>query len=125
MVCIDTSIWVLSWRQNGGEVWHDLRELILADQAALCGQVWVELIGGFRSEERRMTNTRRLHGYPWLDTSRTAYELAAEWIASFKGIGAGDAIIAATAFLNDSPLFTVDRSFESLRGAGLKLFKSK
>jgi predicted nucleic acid-binding protein len=121
LVCVDTSIWVAAWRQSNADVWSHLRELTIANEAALCGQVWVELIGGFRSEQRRARNVLRLQGYPWLHASREAYELAAEWLARFRGIGAGDAIIAATAHLNACELFTLDRSFDALRAAGLKL----
>jgi predicted nucleic acid-binding protein len=123
LVCVDTSVWVAAWRQSNADVWSHLRELIIADEAALCGQVWVELIGGFRSEPRRTANVRRLHGYPWLQTTRQAYELAAEWLARFRGIGAGDAIIAATAHLNDCPLFTIDKGFDVLRTAGLTIVR--
>ena len=125
MVCVDSSVFIAVHRQPKDPLAMRLTELVSEREAALCGQVWVELVGGFRSERRRRLVREGFEEYPWLDTTRKAYELAAEWVATVRGIGAGDAIIAATAFVNNCPLFTVDQSFQALRSAGLKLFTPK
>ena len=124
MVCVDSSIFITIYRQPKSPLAARLTQLVNDRHAALCGQVWVELLGGFRNEHTRRAVREGFAEYPWLETTRQAFELAAEWVAEFRGLGAGDAIIAATSRLNNCPLFTVDRSFESLRAAGLKLLAS-
>ena len=121
MVCIDTSIFITIHRQPKSPLAIRMFELASDGEAALCGQVWVELIGGFRNVARRKLVRKGLVEYAWIETSRDAFDLAANWVATYRGIGAGDAIIAATAYLNHCPLFTVDRGFKPLCAAGLEL----
>lgn len=121
MVCIDTSIFISVYRQPKSKVATRMAELSDSNQIYICGQVWIELVGGFRNAERRRFVSERLRDYHWLETARNAYELAAEWVSTFRGIGPGDAVIAATAYLNECDLFTLDQSFNGLQKAGLKI----
>jgi predicted nucleic acid-binding protein len=121
MVCVDTSVLIAHHRNPRGAAAARLRALVDANEAAICGQVWVEFVGGYRNARRRSLIAGLLREFPCLDTSRDAFELAAEWVATHRAIGPGDAIIAATAVSNDVPLLTIDRGFEVLAGAGLVL----
>lgn len=95
--------------------------LVARNEAALCGQVWVEFLGGFRKPAERRAYQRGFRAFPFVETPRRAFELAAELLADHPQLGAGDAIIAATAMVARCPLFTLDRDFAALVTAGLKL----
>jgi len=121
MVCLDSSILISLFRNPSGPGSSEAKEAIAAEEACLCGQVWIEVVGGYRSEPRRRAFAELMRDYPWLDTPREAYELAAEWVAKYRGIGPGDALIAATVVLNQASLLTVDAGFRPLAKEGLKL----
>src|SRR5436309_671108 len=57
------------------------KPLAARDEAAVCGQVWVEFIGGFRRRLRHEHYAQEMRGYRWLQTPRAAFELAAQWLA--------------------------------------------
>ena len=64
----------------------------------------------------------QLRAYPFLETHRKAFDIAADLLASYHRLGPGDAIIAATAIANDAELWTADRDFDDLVTDGLRLF---
>lgn len=96
--------------------------LAARNDAALAGQIWVEFLGGFRDPILRRTYEEKLGAFPFLETTRAAYDLAAEFLARHPPLGAGDAIIAATAVTSGAMLWTTDRDFEALVPHGLSLF---
>lgn len=122
MVLVDTSVWIALYRQRQSELGQTLWMLAARNEAAVSGQVWVEFLGGFRKQTVRNTYQTKLRAYPFLETTREAYDLAAELLAAHPRLGAGDAIIAATAITTRSALFTTDRDFDALAQAGLRLF---
>jgi len=121
MVLIDTSVLIALYRRRSATLGQRLAQLANRNEAAVCGPVWVEFVGGFRSGERRRRIGHLLAAYPWLETSRRAFEQAAEWCATVRGIGPGDAVIAATAREHGATLLTLDRGFLALVGGGLKV----
>jgi predicted nucleic acid-binding protein len=122
MVLVDTSVWIGLYRKQSAEVGQKLWMLAASNEAAVSGQVWVEFLGGFRKQAQRMDYQSKLRAYPFLETTRAAYDLAAELLAAHPRLGAGDAIIAATAIATESALFTTDRDFDVLTKQGLVLF---
>ena len=122
MVLVDTSVWIALYRKEKTDVGQKMWALVAENQAALCGQVWVEYLGGFRKEAERRENTAGLRRFPFLEPTRGAFEKAAELLARHPRLGSGDAIIAATAMTTKSPLWTLDRDFSSLITEGLELF---
>lgn len=44
MVLVDTSVWISLYRRRGSEVGERLWQLVARNEAAICGQVWVEFI---------------------------------------------------------------------------------
>jgi predicted nucleic acid-binding protein len=122
MVLVDTSIWISLYRKRKAIIGDTLWMLVARNEAAICGHIWVEFLGGFRDEALRLTFEDRLRAFPFLETSRDAYELAAEYAAIHPRLGAGDAIIAATAVTADAALWTADRDFAALEPQGLRLF---
>ncbi len=122
MVLIDTSIWISLYRKQESELAQKLWMLAARNEAAVSGQVWVEFLGGFRKQAVRSGFQNKLRAYPFLETTRAAYDLAADLLAAHPRLGAGDAIIAATAMETRSALFTTDRDFQVLTTQGLILF---
>ncbi|MBI3541183.1 MAG: PIN domain-containing protein [Deltaproteobacteria bacterium] len=124
MILIDTSVWISLYRKDKAEIGQKMWALTAANEAALCGQVWVEFVGGFRKKDQRKEYEKLLKAYPFLDTSREAYEKAAEFLANHPRLGAGDAIIAATAVTQKVPLLTLDHDFKVLEKEGLEIISS-
>jgi len=122
MVLVDTSVWIALYRRRDSELGQKLWMLAARNEAAVSGQVWVEFLGGFRNQSLRRDYQSKLQAYPFLETSRGAYDLAVELLATHPRLGAGDAIIAATAIATDSALFTTDSDFGALVPRGLTLF---
>lgn len=122
MVLIDTSIWISLFRKNEENLGKKILSLVADNQAALCGQVWVEFLGGFRKQAVRKFHEKSLINFPFLETTRQAFHMAADLLGDYPHLGAGDAIIAATAMVNDAALLTLDKDFFSLSKSGLRLF---
>lgn len=122
MVLIDTSVWISLYRKQESELAQKLWMLAARNEAAVSGQVWVEFLGGLRKQAVRMGYQNKLRAYPFLETTRAAYDLAADLLAAYPRLGAGDAIIAATAMETESALFTTDADFQALAARGLILF---
>ena len=122
MVLVDTSIWIALYRRRTAEVGQKIWMLVGRNEAAVSGQIWVEFLGGFRDQAVRSAYAEKLRAYPFLDTAREAYDLAANLLAGHPRLGAGDAIIAAAAITSNAALWTADRDFDQLVTDGLRLF---
>lgn len=122
MVLVDTSIWISLFRKESDSLGQKMWSLTAGNQATVCGQVWVEYIGGFRKDSDRARHAKGFKTFPYLETPREAYELAADLLARHPRLGPGDAIIAATAISAKCPLFTTDSDFRALQKEGLLLF---
>ncbi len=123
MVLVDTSVWISLYRKEAAEIGQKMWALVTGNQAAFCGQVWVEYLGGFRKEGERRKHEKALKEFPFLETSRSAFDQAADLLAQYPFLGYGDAIIAATAIDRKTPLFTLDKGFRKLAPEGLVLFE--
>jgi len=122
MVLVDTSVWISLYRQDKTDLGQKVWAVVTDNEAALCGQVWVEFVGGFKKEKDRHEYEQSLRIFPFLETTRSAFELAANFVAKYPRLGPGDAIIAATAIANEADLFTLDGDFKLLVSEGLRLF---
>ena len=122
MVLVDTSIWIALYRKKGAAIGQKIWMLAARNEAAVAGQIWVEFLGGFRQQSLRQAYEEKLRAYPFLETTRAAYDLAADFLAAHPRLGAGDAIVAATAITSGAALWTADRDFEALLDRGLRLF---
>jgi len=122
MVLVDTSIWIALYRKQRSEDGEKMWMLAARNEAAVAGQIWVEFLGGFREPSIRNAYAEKLRAFPFLETTRAAYDLAADLLAAHPRLGAGDAIIAATAISSHAPLWTADRDFHELTSDGLRLF---
>lgn len=122
MVLVDTSVWIALYRKKGAEIGQKIWMLVARNEAAVSGQIWVEFLGGFREQSVRKSYEEKLRAYPFLEATRGAYDLAADLLAAHPRLGAGDAIIAATAITSDATLWTTDNDFDELVSRGLRLF---
>ena len=122
MVLVDTSIWISLYRKKSAEIGQKIWMLAARNEAAVAGQIWVEFLGGFREQSIREAYEEKLRAYPFLETTRAAYDLGADLLAAHPRLGAGDAIIAATAITANAALWTADRDFDDLLDRGLRLF---
>ncbi len=121
MVLVDTNIWIQLYHTKETSVGELLWALVAKNEAAVCGQTWVEFLGGFRKEEERKHFEKSFHAFPFIETSREAFQLAADLLAKHPRLGSGDAIIAATAITTESYLMTLDKDFQPLTREGLLL----
>jgi predicted nucleic acid-binding protein len=122
MVLVDTSIWISLYRNRSTQLGQKMWMLAGRNEAAIAGQIWVEFLGGFRKAEVRASFEDKLRAYPFLETSRAAWELAANLLAAHPRLGAGHAIVAATAITCKASLWTADDDFTELAKDGLMLF---
>jgi len=102
----------------GQKIWM----LVARNEAAVSGQIWVEFLGGFRDQSIRSGYEEKLRAYPFMETTREAHELATRLLSAHPRLGAGDAIIAATAITSDALLWTADSDFHELAPHGLRLY---
>ncbi|MBV8781010.1 MAG: PIN domain-containing protein [Phycisphaerae bacterium] len=121
MTLLDTSIFIALFRRRHLGIGERVKDLIIQNEAYICGQVWVEYLGGFRSASRRKMYAEQLSSLPWLSTTREAFEFAADLQAMHQSLNSADAIIAATAILQDAQLLTIDKDFASLREYGVEI----
>jgi predicted nucleic acid-binding protein len=121
VVLVDTSVWIALYRKRTSAVGERLWQLAAGNQAAVCGQIWVEFIGGFRRERERAEYEEALSAFPFLTTSRAAFTTAGRCLARYPRLGPGDAIIAATAIENGASLYTLDTDFRLLAREGLQV----
>lgn len=122
MVLVDTSVWIGLYRKRhhhrmGGMV----RALVARNRAAICGQIWVEFIGGFKKSSERKEFADSFGTLAWLEENKTVFLIAAELLARHPFLGSGDAVIAATAIAHQSPLLTLDDDFKRLTASGVTL----
>lgn len=124
MVLLDTSIWIQLFRQKESSLGGQVSILVARNEAAICGQVLVEFIGGFRKPEMRREFGGPFEKFPFLDTPQKGCRLAAEILGNHPQLGSGDAVIAATALYHKVPLMTLDKGFRVLEDLyGLEIFK--
>ncbi len=123
MVLVDTNIWISLYRGRETSVGEMVSFLVSKNEAAICGQVFVEFIGGFRQREKRKEFGESFKQFPFLEATEKIFHLAAELLGEYPRLGAGDAVIAATALSYELPLLTFDKDFSILKAAGLRLVK--
>ncbi len=123
MVLVDTNIWIQLYQKKGSPIGEILWALVAKNEAAVCGQTWVEFLGGFRKEEERKHFEKSFRAFPFLETTQEAFQRASDLLAKYPRLGSGDAIIAATAITTESSLMTFDKDFHPLTKEGLLLLE--
>lgn len=117
MIVVDTSVWIVSFRQGGAREAQVLRELLDADQVSLAAPVRVELLSGASNRDRARLR-KALAALPVVYPSDDTWGLIDEWVerAGRRGhrFGLGDLLIGALAAQLGALLWSLDADFERM-----------
>ena len=122
MILIDSSCWVEAYRRGGEpSIQRAVATALEEGPVAVCGMVWVEVLGFVRDgRERRIIETD-LGGLRWLDSPRGVFDDAASLGRELRSAGmtvpATDLLIASTAMAAGATLLHADRHFETVAAA--------
>jgi predicted nucleic acid-binding protein len=129
MVLVDSSVWIESLRRDGRlEVKLALEALLEEYEAAWCGPVKLEVLGGARAQERKALTTH-FSCIPYFRMQDDAWDSAKEmaWRLRDKGCHApwNDILIATLSRKAECRVYTIDKHFEqmSAAGAGIVLYR--
>ena len=120
-VLIDSSVWVDFFR--GSDIVKLVKELVIPNQARLCGLVISEVIQGIKNEKEREIVKEAFRGIPYMEMDRTCWEeagdIALELRKRGKVVPFTDIFMATLAIHYGLQLFTFDKHFELIPGVSL------
>ena len=118
-VIVDTSVWSLALRRDGGPPpapVQELRHLINDHRVQMIGPIRQEILSGIRSESQFRKLRKHLEGFPNLPIYTEDYVTAARFfnLCRSKGIQGSntDFLICAVAARNRFSIYTTDNDFE-------------
>ena len=128
MVLPDTSVWIPYFRSASGADGDRLEALIKAGEAAICGPVLAELLGG-ADEAQRSSIADTAGGLPWAELDHVSW--SAVGTAAYRLRQAGqtlpltDLAIAVAAAHAGYALWSLDPDFERIAPVldGLELYR--
>lgn len=129
MVLVDSSVWIEALRRDGRiEVKLALEGLLGEYEAAWCGPVKLEVLGGARAQERKAL-AEQFCCIPYFPMADAAWDAAKNlaWRLRDRGCTApwNDVLIAALSIKADCRVYAVDKHFELMcgAGAGIRLYE--
>jgi predicted nucleic acid-binding protein len=129
MVLVDSSVWIEALRRDGRlDVKLALENLLDAYEAAWCGPVKLEVLGGARPQERKALE-EQFSCIPYFPMTDLAWDSAKNlaWRLRDKGCTApwNDILIAALSVKADCRIYAVDKHFQLMyeSGAGIRLYR--
>jgi len=128
MVLVDSSVWIEAIRRAGRlEVKVALEGLLEEYEAAWCGPVKLEVLGGARAVER-VRLAQWFACIPYRTMNESAWEQAKEryWILRDQGqtLPWSDVLIGSLALTWGCRVYAMDRHFEVMRDVlGLRLYQ--
>ena len=129
MVLVDSSVWIEALRRDGRlDVKLALENLLDAYEAAWCGPVKLEVLGGVRARERKALE-EQFCCIPYFPMADAAWDSAKNlaWRLRDKGCTApwNDILIAALSVKADCRIYAVDKHFQLMyeSGAGIRLYQ--
>ena len=130
MVLVDSSVWIESLRRDGRlEVKVALENLLDEYEAAWCGPVKLEVLGGARLQDRIVLE-EHFQCIPYFPMTDSAWDEAKKlaWRLKDKGCNApwNDILIASLSIKADCRIYAIDKHFELMyaSGAGIRLYKA-
>ena len=127
LVIVDTSVWVLYFRVPQSADGEEVERLITADEVAMVGVVYAELVQGARDKDELRVLGDRLEALPYLEAKKGTWRSAGQILLSLRRqgrtISVPDALIASLALEGGHQLYTLDEHFQ--RVPGLRLHEVK
>lgn len=123
MVLVDSSVWIEALRQKGDlNVKLALEGLLEEYEAAWCGPVKLEVLGGARARDRQALETH-FSCLPYLPMTDGQWESAKALAWKLRDrsctVPWNDLLIASLSIKGDCRVYAVDKHFEMMRDAGL------
>ena len=129
MVLVDSSVWIESLRRDGNVyVKLALENLLEEYEAAWCGPVKLEVLGGARKQDREQLEAH-FECIPYFQMKDHAWDAAKKiaWRLRDKGCNPpwNDVLIAALSVQAECRIYSIDKHFEQMReaGAGIVLYE--
>jgi predicted nucleic acid-binding protein len=129
MVLVDSSVWIEALRRDGRlDVKLALENLLEEYEAAWCGPVKLEVLGGARQQDREKLEAH-FECIPYFQMKDSAWDNAKKlaWRLRDRGCTTpwNDVLIAALSVLAECRIYSVDKHFEMMyeSGAGILLYK--
>ena len=129
MVLVDSSVWIEALRRDGRlDVKLALENLLEEYEAAWCGPVKLEVLGGARAQDRKSLE-EQFSCIPYFPMTDAAWDSAKKlgWRLRDKGCTApwNDILIATLSVKADCRVYAVDKHFELMyeSGAGIRLYR--
>ena len=123
MVLVDSSVWIEALRRQGDlHVKLALENLLDEYEAAWCGPVKLEVLGGARMQERARLE-EHFSCIPYFPMDDAQWELAKEtaWRLRDRGCNPpwNDILIASLSLTARCRVYAVDKHFQQMRDAGV------
>jgi predicted nucleic acid-binding protein len=129
MVLVDSSVWIEALRRDGSlQVKVALENLLDEYEAAWCGPVKLEVLGGARVQERGKLE-EHFKCIPYLPMNDSQWDFAKDiaWRLRDRGCNPpwNDILIASLSLKAGCRLYAMDKHFEQMRdaGAGIVLYE--
>jgi predicted nucleic acid-binding protein len=129
MVLVDSSVWIEALRRDGRlDVKLALENLLEEYEAAWCGPVKLEVLGGARAQDREKLEAHFSY-IPYFQMKDGAWDSAKKlaWRLRDRGCNApwNDILIAALSVEAGCRIYAVDKHFELMQssGAGIRLYQ--
>jgi predicted nucleic acid-binding protein len=129
MVLVDSSVWIEALRRDGDvNVKLALEGLLEEYEAAWCGPVKLEVLGGARVQDRKKLE-EQFNCLPYLPMADAAWDTAKNlaWRLRDKGYAPpwNDILIATLSMLADCRVYSIDKHFGQMRlsGVGIRLYQ--
>ena len=129
MVLVDSSVWIEGLRRDGNVIVKlALENLLAAYEAAWCGPVKLEVLGGARPQDRNALE-KQFSCIPYFPMTDAAWDSAKAlaWRLRDQGCTApwNDILIAALSVKADCRIYAVDKHFQLMHesGAGIRLYR--
>jgi predicted nucleic acid-binding protein len=128
MVLVDSSVWIEAIRRPGRlDVKVGLEGLLEEYEAAWCGPVKLEVLGGARAQDRKRLGSW-FDCIPYRGMTEDAWDLAKERYWTLRDAGQtlpwSDVLIASLSVTWGCRVYSIDRHFELMREVlGVRLYQ--
>ena len=123
LVIVDTSEWVQYFRVSGSPEGTEVRRLLEADEVAMVGIVYAELLRRARNQDQFRILNEQLSALPYLEMTKQTWNSTGEILSDLERRGESvslpDAAIAALALEYGLRVFSRDAHFQQVEGLEL------